>query len=279
MNKIDYGGVLEELKEVCNNITGGSIVLHTDIGRVGILSVFKTKEDVLRDHYDVLVEAFEGQTLLFPTFNYDFCNEGHYDVQSSPCQVGALNEFVRATHSGDRTHTPVFNFTILQNSGYSLSSVLNPFGKRSTFAEVVERDGEIGFYGSSFEANTFLHHVEEAAGIGYRYIKRFEGIVVDDGARADTKLLYRVRPLVEGAVVYDWRRLYDDLLNVGILHRKKVGRGWFTHFAASELLAYWKDRLAQDELFLLTPDAAEVTNHLYGRYGRPLHWKELEGPP
>ncbi len=266
-----------ELREPFALVAGRPVVLHTNTTALGIIDKPKPRKQLLGDYWSAVGEAAEGAPLAVPTFNYDFTRSRRYAVADDPCQVGVLNEFVRALHPDARTRTPVFNFCVPDNPGFGTAVVANPFGPQSLFAELVERDGYVGFLSAGFESNTFLHHVEERHGIGYRYIKEFAGEVVGpDGTAEPVTFQYRVRPMEPGAVDYEWPRLIADLRDRDILREFPVGRGTMLLYSAPALLEHWSEQLRRDEYFLLTPDSRKITEALAERHGYPLTFERLE---
>lgn len=228
------------------------VLLHTDVAQLGILDERRNREELCADYQQLFQTVFPTNPLLFPTFNYDFCSTGLYHRQQSPSQVGALTDYLRRQYPQCRSLTPVFHFCILQNDGVPLDPIENCFGGQSLFAELVERDGVIGFLGAPFSSNTFLHHVEEVCDVTYRFHKTFSGTVVDGEQQREVTLLYRVRPLDgRSAVVYDWPRLEADLVERGILRRFVLPRSHGLFFRARDLMHYWTSAIRREERFLL----------------------------
>ncbi len=266
------------LKNIFDQFPGKPVLIHSDILKIGLIEKMKSRDEICADYEQVLVETTGGRTLLFPTFNYDYCGNGLYDRQKSPGQVGALSDYLRKTHSDKRTRTPIFNFCILNNDDFRLEECKNPFGADSTFAEIYRKDGLIIFLGAGFETNTFLHYIEESAGIEYRYIKKFGGKIVDSGEALPFVLDYRVRPLIAGAAEYDWPRLIQEASEAGIIHNQPAGHGTVTYYRAAALFDFWSEKIKQDELYLLTGKSRRLTEDLYQIHGRPLTFEAMETP-
>lgn len=263
--------------EVASSLSGASatLLIHSDAGAVGIIDAMGSRTEMLDAHLDLIMNATAGRTVLFPTFNYDYCRTGNYIVASDPSQVGALSEHARLRHPGCRTQTPVFNFVQLGEPRVSASPLVNAFDSDSTFGELARLQATVVFYGAPFATNTFLHCVEEYRQVGYRYLKEFPGRVWVDGQPIASKLLYRVRPLIAGALEYDWPRLIEDLRAESLLHSAPVGRGVMHSYRADRLLQFWGERLASNELYLLTEGARAMVQRLYREYGYPLTYESM----
>ena len=268
--------IFNELNTAFAEINSSAIVMHTDLFRIKFAERGVPIQQQLADLFRIISDAAAGKTLLFPTFNYNFCRNHVYDVQKDQCQVGTFNEYVRQFCQGQRTLTPVFNYYICNNRGFSFEPAENPFAANSTFAEMVSNKAAISFLGATFAANTFIHYVEETVNIGYRYLKTFTGVIRSPENDREIALRYRVRPLHEGAVEYDWNRLATELTASGILHKSPVANGEFLWFYADQLLDFWQKKLNNDELYLLTQASRAKTLELYGQYGNPLTFETVE---
>jgi len=267
----------EQMKVIFDAIYSESICVHTAVAPLGFFPLRATKEQGLDAYLEIIFKCAGERTLLFPAFNYDFCRNGVYDVQKSPCQVGLLNEHARRFYPNERTHTPVFNFAIFRNRGFSIAPYRNVFGKDSTFAELVKNKATILFIGANLTSNTFVHHVEEVVGVGYRYPKIFSGVIRtgSDARDSDFDISYRVRPL-EIDTSRDWAVLTNDLVKRGYLRKFRLGRGFAYFYRADEVFDYWCSCVEKDELFLTSPPSRDNIEILYKKYGKPLTYEALE---
>jgi aminoglycoside 3-N-acetyltransferase len=267
--------IRREVQEAFARIDSDAIALHTDLPSVGFVQVGIPRQQQLADLFQMLVEGSAGRTLLFPTFNYDFCRTGVYDPMADPCQVGVLNEYVRRLHPHERTLTPVFNFCIYDNRAFSLEPAENPLSGTSTFGELVARRASVAFFGA-LVGNTFLHHIEDVMEVGYRYMKSFPGVVRRDGADRQIVLRYRVRPLVQGTGDYDIERVARDLFDAKLLHQAPLGNGKLFWFRADRMVEYGCMRVKEDELYFLAAASRKKVQELYTQYGKPLRYEAIE---
>lgn len=265
-----------QLQNIFSAIASESVCIHSAIAPLCFFPKRPSKSEGLNAYLNLILSCSQDKTLLFPTFNYDFCVDGVYDVINSPSQVGVLNECARLTSSASRTQTPVFNFVILRNHDFALSPVVNVFGAGSTFERLAELKSTILFIGPTLKANTFVHHVEEVMNIGYRYPKVFSGHIrqTPDSA-VPISISYRVRPL-EADVSKDWPRLTDELYQKGLLQTYPLGSSIAYSYQADKVLNYWCDCLSKDELFFLKSESRVNAVKLYEKYGSPLSQSRIE---
>lgn len=228
----------------------GPILLHIDLFRLAGSNARGDRDAICADYEQQLLDMFSNRPILVPTFNYDFCTTGVYDRRESPSQVGALTDYLRRKYPHKRSLTPVFNFCVLQNRDIPLERCDNCFGDQSLFAELVRRDGTVGFLGAAFRSNTFIHHVEEMCDIRYRFLKEFSGVVIDGESQQNVALTYRVRPL-NVPIEYDWERLEADLREAGILEVYQTKRTRLLFFKAKSALEFWSEAIQKNERYLL----------------------------
>ena len=203
------------------------IQIHTDLGRIGLIGSIKKHHDMLKEHYDYLIEALgPDREVIFPTFNYDFPRTKIYDIIRDPCQVGALNEYVRKLNPAERTLTPIFNFVILNRHMFTLSCSKNVFGSDSIFGQLTKNHGQMCFLGSLFErSNTFIHYIEDLAEVPYRYPKRFKGVVIHPTGKKEVEISYRIQPL-EKILEYNISKIQKEAAKHKLIARYPLGNGF-----------------------------------------------------
>lgn len=266
----------KKLTSVVNTFGQGPVLIHTDLLRVGIIEKMKKRDEICFDYEQMIADIFSEREYLFPTFNYDFCRDGLYDITKSIGQVGAFSSYISNMYSCQRTRTPVFNFCIFNNHNFDLKEVCNPFGLDSVFGEIHSLGGTVVFLGADFETNTFIHYIEESLQIGYRYLKPFEGNIVFENNTVPWKIDYRVRPLVEGAAEYDWVRIQSDLIKSDILKKSSLGNSHILWYDTEELFDFFISRMKTDQHYMLTVSSKQIAEKLYKKFGNPLTYDLME---
>ena len=141
-------------------------------------------------------------TLLFPVFNFDFCEGKPFSFIRTRSQMGVLSEAARLHTGAVRTGHPVYSFSILGYHASYFENVFNEsgYGADSPFATLRSLDGKIGVLDLLGQRSmTFYHHVEEMLGVPYRHHKVFEGLYeIDDGTVVKGRYSIFVRNIDQG---------------------------------------------------------------------------------
>ena len=273
---VNCGELRKQTRAAFASVGSKPVAIHTDISRIGVPEG-ATSKDAIKTIYGEILDAIASErTVLVPTFNYDFCKTGVFSVEGDPSQLGQFTEYMRQ-RTTLRTQTPVFNFAVFNNSGCPLEPSDNPFGTSSTFQWLMDNDGWVAFYGAKFMYNTFVHYIEESIPITYRYHKRFPGVVTIGEVSQKIELIYRVKPMIPGAVDYDWTRLQNETVEAGIVESHGVGRGEVLVFRCRALYDFWRNKMLRDDRYLLTAESRMKTDDLFSRYGCPLTVLAVEG--
>ena len=134
---------------------------------------------------DGLIEALgtEG-TLLFPTFNWDFCHGGTFDPKTTECKTGILGTLALQRPEFRRTKHPLYSFAVYGKCQDELCSMENTdsFGLDSPFAYFVDRNVKQYFLDAPLSRGfTFPHFTEQQSGVvKYRYLKNFTSNYMDE---------------------------------------------------------------------------------------------------
>jgi aminoglycoside 3-N-acetyltransferase len=218
--------IANALKEV-GVATGQTLLVHSFLGAFGvieggmnaILSALKAAVG--------LIDTPPAGTLIFPTYNYDFCKGAPYDHEETPSQVGQLTEFVRHQSEAKRAFHPVYSHAVIgvKQSYYCQNPGKSGFGKGSFF-ERLYRDPEahLLFFGVDWNSATFIHHVEESLKVPYRFVKIFRGSVIYEGKKEEYTAEIFSRYLDLGIVI-ELKPLQKFMLETGENTQARLGRG------------------------------------------------------
>lgn len=119
----------------------------------------------------------EEGTLVFPTFNWDFCKGVPFDINKTACKTGSLGKIALKRDDFKRTKHAIYSFAVWGKGQEELCKIDNKssFGADSPFTYLTEHHFKNLFIdkdmGHSF---VYVHYVEEQTGnLHYRYLKDF----------------------------------------------------------------------------------------------------------
>ena len=239
------------------------VFIHSDVGKsVSSLKSLGFKVDpknLQQSVYDFLLDFVkqDSSRLIFPAFNYNYGDNLEFNILEDEIEVGSLPVWVKKTQNFHRTAIPFFSVLSIDDLGIESNDLINPFGKKSFFYKLYEKDGIIFFLGASFKSNTFIHFIEEMVNNGplYRYKKRFDGKVIFDGVEKNISFEMYVRPK-NSSLDYDWDRLEIELIDNNLLKTYK-GFKQLKLIKARELFSFWKKRIEKDPFYLLNDFSRE----------------------
>lgn len=245
-------------------LDGGPLLVHSDLSRcLGVRG--RTRQDKLQTVVDGLEHAQNGGALLLPAFTYSYCRGEDYDPLRSPSMVGLMGEWARGLHGSRRTLDPIYSVVVRGSLPAAWERRLfavadtDCFGPRSVFAYLREVNARILFLGVEPTANTFVHHLEQVLGVGYRYFKTFTGAIVTPAGRRPTRARFFVRDL-EADVETHLAPLVDSLKRVGGAASTRLHRGpRLTMTSAGAVEDVVRDELAANRDFLLRRGHAAPT--------------------
>jgi len=204
------------------------------------------RNDFLNSFINAL-QAIVGErgTLLFPVFSWSFCHGEGFDIRHTLGEVGALNNWV-LEHREDfrRTKHPMYSFMVWGNRAEVLVNLENTdaWGNDSPFAYLHKKDGKMLLLNVALQRGfTFMHYVEEAVQVPYRYRKNFRGSYTDEqGMTSERSYTMYVRDLAILSNEYAPDRMLDDR---GIVKMGKWGELALKGFSLAEAFPIVADDL------------------------------------
>jgi aminoglycoside 3-N-acetyltransferase len=231
---------------------GEAVFLHSDVSVFG-KSATLDRNAFLSSILDVFIRILTSKGLLvMPTFTYSFCEGKIYDRERSKSTTGALTEFFRTSPGVVRTDHPIFSTALWGTRAEKVQKVgTDSFDERSIFGHMHREDGSIVFLGVPFWT-TFVHYIEQVHGIPYRFLKTFEGTIVDGSVSRESANTYLVRPL-DGSIETSLKKLEKRLQSLGLLHEKPFGK--------SKLLRVRIDDMFREGMRMLDEDIYSFLEH------------------
>lgn len=146
---------------------GDTLIVHSSLSSMG--HVEGGAETVIRALTDVLGE--EG-TLLFPAFTYRTSNvTSEFSLPETPVCIGAIPETFRRMPGVLRSFHP--SHSVCAIGAHAEEMVRDhglddtPMGVHSPYRKLPEYDGKILMLGCGLSPNSFMHGMEELAGVSY----------------------------------------------------------------------------------------------------------------
>lgn len=170
-----------KLQEIINEIDinrGDVVLISSDLKHI----IFQAYEQEGKADIDGLIDSIQRKigtegTLLFPTFNWDFCKGVTFDYQKTACKTGALSKAALKRTDFKRTKHPLYSFAVWGKDQELLCEMENEssFGADSPFAYLHKKGAKNLIIDVSYQhCFTFVHYVEEQTkGVDYRYLKKF----------------------------------------------------------------------------------------------------------
>jgi aminoglycoside 3-N-acetyltransferase len=153
---------------------------------------------------DSLQEAVgEEGTLIFPTYNWDFCSGKDFDYNKTKSHTGSLSQAALNRKDFRRTKHPIYSFAVWGKDTEYLCGLDNvsSFGVDSPFHYFKEKNVKNLIINLELaDCFTFTHHVEEMNRevIPYRYMKIFYGNYIDEqGEKTKRSYTMLVRSLAK----------------------------------------------------------------------------------
>lgn len=206
---------------------GDTVLVHSDSTLAMELSGAEWWDDALAFQLTCFLDVLGPRgTLIVPTFNYDFCEGQPYNHDSSPSQVGLFSNFILNRADAIRSFHPIFSFAGVGDRAGEICDAVSrsSFGDNSVFNRLHEADARMVFFNVSFEFCTFVHYVEQAHGVDYRYLKEFSGDVTRNGRTTSETVDFFVRYLDRNVDTY-FGRLEDQLGASGLIQTVSTGGG------------------------------------------------------
>lgn len=197
MSNLSYLEIADSLHHI---LAGDTVYVISDLMTL-IQQTLKQKETFDTNLFiDSLIQKVGPDgTLLFPTFSWDFCKGIPFDYHKTPGRTGALGNAALARPDFRRTKHPLYSFAVWgkDQNKYCEMDPPDSFGEGTIFDCLHKQNAKalvIGLH--PLDGFTFLHHVEQAVGVPYRFHKTFTAPYTDEnGATREKSYRMYVRDL------------------------------------------------------------------------------------
>jgi aminoglycoside 3-N-acetyltransferase len=182
--------IFDDLLIQCNITKNDKILVSSNI--LKLLIYFKdNKKKIQLSRFIKILKKKVGKngTIMFPTFNWDFCKGFDFIYHETSSKTGSLSNCALKETSFKRTSNPIYSFAVSGKDRDYICGLEHKscFGLNSPFGYLIENEGKCLFIGMDYkEGFTFVHVAEEAVGVNFRYFKEFSGNYINE----DNKKIY-----------------------------------------------------------------------------------------
>jgi aminoglycoside 3-N-acetyltransferase len=232
----------------------GDVVLsHVGLGFLGYPQEGASEQVASELLVDAFVEVLGDEgTWLVPTFSYSYPKGEAYDPASTPSDTGPFAEYFRALPEVKRSLDPIFSVAAIGPRAGELLDELphDCFGRDCVYDRLSRAEGKLCNVGVGFRYTNYVHFVEQALGVPYRFLKPFSGETVLDGTPRPQRWLYNVRDLDSEEALADLSRLEQEADKRGLVRRARVGLGEITCIACRDMWTVCAENVERDPWFL-----------------------------
>jgi aminoglycoside 3-N-acetyltransferase len=245
-------------------ICAGDVVsLQVSLGRLGLPFGIERDYVTLSNFViDAFLEVLGSQgTLVVPTYTYSIGRGEVYEVETTPSSIGEFPEVFRGRPNVIRSRDPMMSSAAI---GPKATDVLRKisrscYGEGSAFHRLRDVTGKICTLGISLYWATFRHHIEEVAGVPFRFAKSFTGAVREHGVDSLETWTYFAAPFVDNCQP-NGLALERKARDKGLVGIASVGRGEIMVIDAGDYFRFGLDEMRIDPWLTAKgpPAAAEV---------------------
>lgn len=210
-------------------IAEGDIVsLQVSLGRLGLPCDVAPNYQALSEFViEVFLDVLGPQgTLVVPTYSYSLGRGEVFEVETTHSAIGEFTEVFRQRPGAIRSRDPMLSSAGIGPASHEVLRTISQscYGEGSTYHRLHEAGAKICTLGISLYWATFRHHIEEMAGVPFRFVKRFTGTVREGKKNSQETWSYFAAPDVENCQP-NGIMLERMVRAEGLLSIAPVGRG------------------------------------------------------
>lgn len=183
-----YNSLFENL-----DISKGDILLvATDLKKIirnFLRNKIKFDADIFIDYLKNIV-GDEG-TILFPTYNFDFCNGVNFDYYQTESKMGFITNIALGRNDFVRTQHPIYSFAVFGKYSDDFFNLNNKeaFGNDSPFVLLYKLKGKMLLVDVDYQNSfTFVHYIEQQENVNYRFHKDFDALYTDKNGSTENRI-------------------------------------------------------------------------------------------
>lgn len=242
----------EALVDAIRNVgigEGDVVSLQVSLGRLGIPAGVAPEYETLSNFViDAFLEVMGATgTLVVPTYTYSIGRGDVFEVETTPSAIGAFPEVFRKRRNAVRSRDPMLSSSGIGPASQAVLRSISRscYGEGCTFHRLREANAKICTLGIGLYWATFRHHIEEMAGVPFRFVKTFRGVVREKGEESTEEWRYFAAPYVPNCepngLPLEQRARADGLVAIS-----SVGRGEIMAIDAREYFRFGLDELKKN---------------------------------
>jgi aminoglycoside 3-N-acetyltransferase len=171
---------------------GDTLLIATNLKKI-IRNLLKNK---IKFDSNIFINYFlnrvgENGTILFPTYNFSFCEGIDFDYNNTESKMGFITNTALSRADFTRTKHPIYSFAVsgkYSNDFFNLNNK-EAFGKGSPFAFLYKLKAKMLLVDVDYQNSfTFVHYAEQQENAKYRFHKNFNALYTNKNGLAENKV-------------------------------------------------------------------------------------------
>ncbi len=192
----------------------------------------------------------KNNTIIIPTFNWDFCKGLPFDYNNSKSQAGILGDYALKDKDFQRTKHPIYSYAVYGKDKEKLvaNDYIDSFGDESVFHYLYYNNAaQIGIGTNTYTAHHFIEEHFFKDIIPYRYIKMFKSEYIDEFGQSSIKEYSMFVRKLELNTTVKTEPFRQELIDKGIVKVEYINNipFYFTH--VEDYCNYAKNDIANNK--------------------------------
>ena len=206
---------------------GDTVLLASNVEQLIFESIHAGREFDLNEFIDCLQERVgKAGTLLFPTYNWDFCHGTPFDYRKTPSKTGTLSSIALKRSDFRRSRHPIYSWAIWGRDQAELCALdnTNSFVGNTPFDYLYRINAKfISLDVNLTRSFTFVHYVEEKENVPYRFKKNFTADYIDENGQRSTRTASMYVRFLDRTVIVDFSGYEQALLERNLMSKTSCG--------------------------------------------------------
>ena len=187
-----------------NLSTGDTVMVSSDVLKIMIHNKKSKNKIDIDSIIDMIIEKISHKgTLLFPTFNWDFCSGKDFDYKKTLSQCGTLSNIALKRSDFKRTKNPIYSFAVTGKDKDFFCNMphRDSFSFDSPLGYLIKNNAKNLFINLNYRTSgfPFVHILEQELNLNHRYKKEFSANYIDSyGSKKKETYSLFVRKIEEG---------------------------------------------------------------------------------